>query len=54
MKWEDVDVEIDTHRWYSEITITTRSGLKRVVVIGDPDRSGLVEFDSVEDFRAAC
>lgn len=49
-----IEVNIDTHRWYSVITIVRDDGSKEVAaVIGIADDSGLCEFDSVEDFEAS-
>jgi hypothetical protein len=55
--WQDgnpiIQVEIDTHRWYSVITVTYENDEKAVRVIANADGSGMCEFDSIDDFFAA-
>jgi hypothetical protein len=46
-------IDIDAHRWYVVIRITLEDGTDMHRVIYDPDRSGLVIYDSVAEFEAA-
>jgi len=46
-------VQIYAHRWYVIVRITLPDGSTAERVIYDPDRSGLVVYDSREAFEAA-
>lgn len=55
--WRDGDpiiqVEIDTHRWYSIITVSYESGENFATVIGGPMGDGLANYSSYEEW-AGC
>jgi hypothetical protein len=46
-------VDIEPHRWYVDIRITLEDGTDVHRVIYDPDRSGLVVYESLQDFEQA-
>ena len=46
-------VGIDPHRWYVDIRITLEDGTDIHRVIFDPDRSGLVVYESLDEFEQA-
>jgi hypothetical protein len=50
---QGTQVEIDAHRWYVVLRITLPDGTAAERCIADPDRSGLVVYDSYEQYEAA-
>jgi hypothetical protein len=47
------DIEWEAHRWHVIVTTHYDEGDPDVRVIYDPDRSGLVVYESLEEFEAA-
>ena len=45
-------VEIDPHRWYVVLKITLPDGTTAERCIADPDGSGLVVYESRDEYKA--